>query len=100
MKLCTLFEKLPYLVETRGNMVTEIATLCSNSREQVEKGLFFCIPGARFDAHDFAPQAVANGCVALVVDHFVDVDVPQVKVTSVRAAMSRMAAAFYGHPAE
>lgn len=100
MKLCTMFEKLPYLVETRGNMVTEIATLCSNSREKVEKGLFFCIPGARFDAHDYAPQAVENGCVALVVDHFVDVNVPQVKVTSVRAAMARMAAAFYGHPAD
>ena len=100
MKLCTLFEKLPYLVETKGNMVTEIGELCSDSRKQVDKGLFFCIPGARFDAHDYAPQAVSNGCTALVVDHFVDVDVPQVKVTNVRAAMSRMAAAFYGHPAE
>ena len=56
MKLCTMFEKLPYLVETRGNMVTEISTLCSNSREKVEGGLFFCIPGARFDAHDYAPR--------------------------------------------
>ena len=100
MKLCTLFEKVPYLVETRGNMVTEIGELCSDSRKKVVNGLFFCIPGARFDAHDYAPQAVANGCVALVVDHFVDIDIPQVKVTSVRAAMSRMAAAFYGHPAD
>ena len=100
MKLCAMFEKLPYLLETRGNMVTEIGELCSDSRKQVKNGLFFCIPGARFDAHDYAPQAVANGCVALVVDHFVDIDIPQVKVTSVRAAMSRMAAAFYGHPAD
>ena len=68
MKLCTLFEKVPYLVETRGNMVTEIGELCSDSRKKVGNGLFFCIPGARFDAHDYAPQAVANGCVALVVD--------------------------------
>ena len=100
MKLSVLFEQLPYLVETRGNMDTEIAALCSNSREKTADALFFCIPGARFDAHDFAPQAIANGCVALVVDHFVDADVPQVKVSNVRAAMSRMAAAFYGHPAE
>ncbi|MGN1369923.1 MAG: UDP-N-acetylmuramoyl-L-alanyl-D-glutamate--2,6-diaminopimelate ligase [Aristaeellaceae bacterium] len=101
MKLCTLFEKLPYLVETRGNMVTEISALCSDSRKKPEaNSLFFCVPGATFDAHNYAPQAVENGCVALVVDHFVDVDVPQVKVTSVRAAMSRMAATFYGHPAE
>ncbi len=102
MKLCTMFEKLPYLVETRGNMVTEIGELCSDSRKtkHVKDGLFFCIPGAKFDAHEYAAQAVENGCVALVVDHFVDVDVPQVKVNSVRAAMSRMAAAFYGHPAD
>lgn len=102
MKLCTMFEKLPYLVETRGNMVTEIGELCSDSRKtrNVKDGLFFCIPGAKFDAHEYAAQAVENGCVALVVDHFVDVDVPQVKVSSVRAAMSRMAAAFYGHPAD
>lgn len=102
MKLCTMFEKLPYLVETRGNMVTEIGELCSDSRKtkDVKDGLFFCIPGAKFDAHEYAAQAVENGCVALVVDHFVDVDVPQVKVSSVRAAMSRMAAAFYGHPAD
>ncbi len=100
MKLCAMFDKLPYLLETRGNMVTEIGELCSDSRKKVQNALFFCIPGAKFDAHDYAPQAVANGCVALVVDHFVDVDVPQVKVSCVRAAMSRMAAAFYGHPAD
>lgn len=100
MKLCTMFEKLPYLVETRGNMVTEIGELCSDSRKRTENGLFFCIPGAKFDAHDYAAQAVENGCVALVVDHFVAADVPQVKVSSVRAAMARMAAAFYGHPAD
>lgn len=100
MLLRKLTENMPYLVEVRGDPDTEILSVCSNSREKVEKGLFFCIPGARFDAHDYAPQAVANGCVALVVDHDLDVDVPQVKVTNVRAAMSRMAAAFYGHPAD
>ncbi len=99
MKLSMLTEQLPYLVETRGSMDTEIAALCSNSREKTADALFFCIPGARFDAHDYAPQAIENGCVALVVEHYVDADVPQVKVTNVRAAMSRMAAAFYGHPA-
>ena len=100
MLLRKLTENMPYLVETKGDMDTEILSLCSNSREKADHALFFCIPGARFDAHDYAPQAVANGCTALVVDHYVDVDVPQVKVSNVRAAMSRMAAAFYGHPAD
>ncbi|MBQ8556220.1 MAG: UDP-N-acetylmuramoyl-L-alanyl-D-glutamate--2,6-diaminopimelate ligase [Clostridia bacterium] len=99
MKLRVLTENMPYLVETRGDMDTDILSVCSNSREKVEGGLFFCIPGARFDAHDYAPQAVENGNIALVVDHFLDLDVPQVKVSNCRAAMARMAAAFYGHPA-
>ena len=100
MLLRKLTENMPYLLETKGDMDCDILSVCSNSRELVDRGLFFCIPGARFDAHNYAPQAVGNGCVALVVDHFVDVDVPQVKVSNVRAAMSRMAAAFYGNPAQ
>ena len=99
MRLQALIENMPYLLETRGSMETEIRAVVSDSREQTAGGLFFCIPGARFDAHDYAPQAIGNGCVALVVDHFVEADVPQVKVQNVRAAMARMAAAFYGDPA-
>jgi len=98
MQLRMLMENMPYLLETRGDMDTEILSVTSNSREKTVSGLFFCIPGARFDAHAYAPEAVGNGCVALVVERFLDVDVPQVKVTNARAAMARMAAAFYGHP--
>ncbi|MBQ8653543.1 MAG: UDP-N-acetylmuramoyl-L-alanyl-D-glutamate--2,6-diaminopimelate ligase [Clostridia bacterium] len=99
MQLCELIKDMPYLVETRGDMTADIGAVTNNSREKVTGGLFFCIPGARFDAHDFAPQAVENGCTALVVERFLDIDVPQVKVSNGRAAMARMAAAFYGHPA-
>ena len=100
MKLSALILDMPYLLDTRGNMETELASVTSNSREKVKDGLFFCIPGARFDAHDYAPQAIGNGCVALVVERYLDIDVPQVRVSNARAAMSRMAAAFYGHPAQ
>lgn len=100
MILEALLADLPYLLDTRGDMSVDIARITSNSREKVENGLFFCISGARFDAHQFAPQAISNGCAALVVERFLpDVSVPQVLVKSGRAAMARMAAAFYGHPA-
>ena len=80
-------------------MIVEIEHLITDSREQTADGLFFCIPGARVDAHDFAPQAIANGCTALVVERFLDLPVPQIRVENVRVAMAHMAAAFYGHPA-
>ena len=84
------------MVELRGEC--EIAALSMDSRRKMDRGLFFCIPGARFDAHDFAPQALENGAAALVVTHFLPLDVPQLRVRDVRRAMSPMAAAFFGHP--
>jgi len=100
MTLESLLHEMPYLKDTRGSLETKISQITANSREKVENGLFFCIPGARFDAHKFAPQAVGNGCVALVVERFLpELSVSQVLVSNVRAAMARIAAAFYGHPA-
>ncbi len=84
------------VVESKGEC--EVGCLEMDSRRHMDRGLFFCIPGARFDAHDFALQAIKNGAAALVVTRFLDYDVPQVKVKNVRAAMSLMAAEFFGHP--
>ena len=48
--------------------------------------LFVAIAGARFDAHEFAEDAVQNGAAALLVERWLDLDVPQLKVRdSVRA---------------
>lgn len=96
MKLSQLTKDMPELIRLTAD--AEIETLIANSREQCEKGLFFCIRGGRVDAHDFAPQAIENGCVALVVERVLDIDCPQVLVTDVRAAMTRIASAFNGHP--
>ena len=98
MLLKELLLEVPGIVEVRGNQETDIGTLSINSREKAARGLFFCIPGAKFDAHDFAPQAVQNGCVALVVSRFLeDLPVPQVLAENVRSAMAYIAGAFFGH---
>jgi len=70
-----------------------------DSRRKTDKGLFFCISGARFDAHNFAEQAVANGASALVVERFLPIDVPQVLVESTRKAFGPMCATLCGYPA-
>src|SRR5437764_8207419 len=65
----------------------------------VEPGaLFFCVPGARADGHDFAAEAVAGGAVALVVERPLDVPVPQLVVADARAAMAVVADEFFGRP--
>src|SRR5689334_16951933 len=60
--------------------------------------LFFCVPGFTRDGHDFAPDAVARGAAALVVQRALNLGVPEVLVPDVRAAMAPAAAAFYGDP--
>ncbi|MBR0366996.1 MAG: UDP-N-acetylmuramoyl-L-alanyl-D-glutamate--2,6-diaminopimelate ligase [Clostridia bacterium] len=101
MKLKALIGKIPGRVETLGDIEnTEISALRIDSRRVVPGDLFFCTPGLRMDAHDFAPQAVEKGAAALVVARRLDVSVPQVIVEDVRIATSYIAAAFYGHPAD
>ena len=101
MKLSELIKDMPYLLDTQGDMDIDIGAVSCNSREKTDHGLFFCIAGTRFDAHDFAPEAVDNGAAALVVERYLpQLPVPQVRVSNGRGAVSRIAAAFYGHPAD
>jgi UDP-N-acetylmuramoyl-L-alanyl-D-glutamate--2,6-diaminopimelate ligase len=60
--------------------------------------LFVCIPGLKADGHDFAPQAVANGAAALIVERGLDLAVPQLVVADAREAMALAADAFFDHP--
>ena len=76
----------------------EIVAIGQDSHAVAPGALFCCVPGSRADGHDFAAAAVAAGATALLVQRFVDVEVPQVLVDDVRAAMARMAAALHGHP--
>jgi UDP-N-acetylmuramoyl-L-alanyl-D-glutamate--2,6-diaminopimelate ligase len=76
----------------------EVTALAYDNR-RVEPGtLFFCVPGFTRDGHDFAPEAVARGASALVVERPLDLGVPEVRVPSVRAAMAPAAARFAGDP--
>ncbi|MFL5954299.1 MAG: Mur ligase family protein [Gaiellaceae bacterium] len=76
----------------------EILDLAYDPRLAVPGSLFFCIPGSTADGHELAGEAVAAGAVALVVERPLDLDVPQLLVPSVRAAMGPAAASFFGDP--
>src|SRR4051794_6555492 len=78
----------------------EIRDLAYDTRAVGPGALFFCIPGSKADGHDLAPEAVARGAVALVVERRLELDVPQAVVPSVRAAMGPVAAEFFGHPSQ
>src|SRR3954447_20623718 len=76
----------------------EIAALAYSTAGVTPGALFFCVPGFRADGHDFAPEAVERGAVALVCERPLGLGVPEVLVDDVRAAMGPVAARFYGDP--
>src|SRR4051812_26885150 len=76
----------------------EVTALAYDNR-LVEPGtLFFCVPGFTRDGHDFAPEAIARGAAALVVQRPLGLGVPEVLVDDVRAAMAPAAARINGDP--
>jgi UDP-N-acetylmuramoyl-L-alanyl-D-glutamate--2,6-diaminopimelate ligase len=84
--------------EVVGGAPVEISELAYDAREVPPGALFFCVRGERADGHDFALQAIEAGAVALVVERLLSVEVPQLVVPSVRAAMPRAAVEFFGDP--
>jgi UDP-N-acetylmuramoyl-L-alanyl-D-glutamate--2,6-diaminopimelate ligase len=76
----------------------EITGLTYSSGDVEPGSLFFCVPGFRSDGHDFAPDAVKRGAVALVCERPLSLGVPEVLVPSVREAMGPIASRFYAEP--
>src|ERR1700754_654331 len=76
----------------------EVTALAYDNRLVTPGTLFFCVPGFTRDGHDYAPDAVERGAVALVVQRPLGLGVPEVVVPDVRAAMAAVAARFYGDP--
>jgi UDP-N-acetylmuramoyl-L-alanyl-D-glutamate--2,6-diaminopimelate ligase len=76
----------------------DVAALAYDARAVRPGSVFFCVRGFTADGHRYAPDAVANGAVALVVDHPLDLNVCEVLVEDVRAAMAPAAARLAGDP--
>jgi UDP-N-acetylmuramoyl-tripeptide--D-alanyl-D-alanine ligase len=65
-----------------------------DSRSDCAGQLFVALRGGRFDAHGFVAQAREHGAAAALVDHPLDVDIPQWVVEDTRLALGRLAAAW------
>jgi len=97
LELANLIQAIGPL-EVRGGASGQISALTYDADAAVPGALHFCVPGFRADGHDFAPRAVERGAAALVVERWLELPVPQLRVASVRGAMGPAADTFYGHP--
>lgn len=100
MKLCAILKDIKCRVF--GSTLVDITGLYHNDALVKNGGLFFCISGKTYNGEDYVASAVRNGAVAVVSNkEFKELHgVTQILVKDVRRTMSRIACAFYGHPAD
>jgi UDP-N-acetylmuramoyl-L-alanyl-D-glutamate--2,6-diaminopimelate ligase len=78
----------------------EITGVGVNSKKIAPGHLFVAIPGTLVDGHRFIPEAVQKGAAAMVVERkeHTPPGIPILVVANTRLALSRLAAAWNGHP--
>ena len=101
MILKSLLENLQY-EHFSGDPEVEVKGITYDSRSVREGDLFVAIKGTAFDGHTFLGEAVERGAVALVVEESKDcpAEIPCIKVSDTREALSHAAVHFYSRPCE
>ena len=108
MLLADLLKSLEYEVLC-GSADIDITGIKNDSRKVGAGDLFFCIKGAVSDGHTYAPQVIAAGCAALLVEDDITKDealypagsaATVIRVKSTRYAMGCVSSVFYGEPSK
>ncbi|HEY9030613.1 MAG TPA: UDP-N-acetylmuramoyl-tripeptide--D-alanyl-D-alanine ligase [Kangiella sp.] len=68
-----------------------ISKVVTDSRVDCREALFIALKGENFDGHKFVENAKAQGAKALLVDHSVTTDLPQVIVADTEKALGAIA---------
>jgi UDP-N-acetylmuramoyl-L-alanyl-D-glutamate--2,6-diaminopimelate ligase len=98
--LADLVAALPAGAQIHGSTADiAIEAIACDSRQVTAGALFVAYHGVSADGHDFAPQAVARGAVAVVCErHLEGLNVPQVIVPGGREALAYLSAAWHRFP--
>ncbi|MGC9421702.1 UDP-N-acetylmuramoyl-tripeptide--D-alanyl-D-alanine ligase [Vibrio sp.] len=85
----TLREVLKAQLIGENCVITSVST---DTRQMGQQALFVALVGERFDAHQFAQQAVDAGACALLVERQLSVNIPQLVVNNSKQALGQLAA--------
>ena len=87
--------------ELLGAADLQISACCRDSRRVRPGSLFVALDGAVHDGHDFAAEAVARGCSAVLAQRPIpELHVPVALVSDTRAAYGRLCQALAGDPSQ
>lgn len=76
----------------------DIKGISYNSNTINSHEIFVCLKGEHVDGHDFAQSAFEKGAVALMCEHPLNIEIPQIIVKSTQESIADLAAVFYHNP--
>jgi len=85
-------------VELKGSGAVLVVGVSQDSRGLRSGDLFVAWKGGAHDAHEFVGEAAGRGAVAALVERFVDVSIPQLRVADGRKAAAIAAHLLAGEP--
>jgi len=90
----TLSEAASWVNGTLQGRDAKFSGVSTDTRRLVPGQLFAALRGPNFDAHEFLPQAAANGAVAALVERDLAAPLALLRITDSRLALGRLAAAW------
>ena len=98
MTLANLLAALP-AARVIGDADLAVGRVCNDSRAIAPGDVYVAVRGMRADGHAFVAAAIERGAVAVVVEHEVEVAVPQVIVADGAVALGVLVGRALGDPA-
>ncbi|MFR9649918.1 MAG: UDP-N-acetylmuramoyl-L-alanyl-D-glutamate--2,6-diaminopimelate ligase [Rikenellaceae bacterium] len=101
MKILSDILKDVDIVESRGELCSEISSLHLDSREVTAGGCFFAIRGEVVDGHTYISKAIELGAKAIICEQLpgdIESGVSYIVVTDSNLAMGLIATSFYDDP--
>ena len=99
MKLRNLVDCIDYIeLVNFDDFGIEIEGISYNSKKTKPNDIFVCLPGEHVDGHEFAEEALLNGAAVCVVERRLNIDAPQIVVSSTDEIIAKISSIFYAEP--
>ena len=97
MQLSTIIKNIEHL-EILNYKDIDIKGISYNSNTINSHEIFVCLKGEHTDGHNFAQAAFEKGAVALMCEHPLNIEIPQIIVKSTQVSIADLSAVFYHNP--
>ena len=99
VSLKTIFTGFPFLFFPAAFPDVRITGIAFDNRQVQPGNLFVAMRGGSADGHDFIPDAIVRGAIAVVGERPLGgLPIPYIQVENSRESLTWLAAAFYGWP--